>query len=434
LIVLLLSACHSKRVSTTDSFSNNKNSDDSKPSFGIDGNLVALRGSESILLLGTSTSGGCYEYYSWPFEMYLDDAESEIELNYANLMYTDYQTKSKVFLCNTPGCRHNTDNCTSFIAYSSGLEIVTNSTGTILYLIATGGGSVNTEEKHMGTIWSANPDGSGREVLFRLQPNEMFMGGQIFADQSSLYLRVQIVDPVSRDIKVELRVFNTLTRSSQKILELERGCLPNSTYKNYIFLETLGGEDRIEIYRYSFETNDMTKVYTYVVPDPINWPYCILESKYFYITQCDEINDIGTLSVVDLMDGSIRTVSDIPAFRGGSPALSDIHHDLVQWGFANWDTGLEYKYFVDLENRTFWERTLTFYDPYSDCQRFVDIIAKTGDMFLVLYGYTDSTITFYNLDGIRYQYEYYQQMYALIDKDDFYNNIPNYQPVTDYTS
>jgi hypothetical protein len=287
LIVLLLSACHTDVERTTDIPSDNINIVESEPSIGIDGNLVALRSHGSLMLLGTGTTKGLYEYYSWPFEMYLEDAESEIELNYANLMYTDYQTKSKVFLCNTPGCRHNSDSCTSFISYSVGLEIATNSTGTILYLIATGGGSVNTEEKHMGTIWSANPDGSGRELLFRLQPNENFMQGQIFADQNSLYLRVQTVDPASRDVTMELRQFNTLNRTSRKVLSIDPGLIPSSMFEKCIFFETLVDEDRIEIYRYSFETNDITKVYTYVFPDPFNRKFYMLESKYFFITQCD---------------------------------------------------------------------------------------------------------------------------------------------------
>jgi hypothetical protein len=134
------------------------------------------------------------------------------------------------------------------------------------------------------------------------------------------------------------------------------------------------------------------------------------------------------------MDGSIRAMNNLVAFPGGYPSLSDLYNNMVQWGFNNWDTEEEFRYFVDLENLTFWERTLTYYDEYRKCKRYVDIIADTGEAFLVLCGYTYTTITFYNLDGIRYQYEYYQPNCALIDKDDFYNNIPNYQPVTDYTS
>jgi len=398
---------------------------------GESGDLVAIRNNTGFLYLSSAgTSQGYYEYYSWPSEMH-ESGDRREEAVYANLLYTDYRTESRVFLCGTPGCRHNTDSCTSFVSYSGELGIVTNSAGTKIFLIATGRGDGKTEEKDLATIWSMNADGSDREALFRLQPNEMLWGGQIIADQSSLYLRVKTVDPETYETEDELRRFNTLDLTSQTLLTLESEMWLHSAYGEYIFLSEYQKEFMV-FYRYSVSTGSMTKVYTWEIPDPANIPYHIVGEKYLFIAQADATSDTGSLTIVDLMDGSVRAMNDLPAFRGGYPALSDFHGSMAQWRFVDWNTGLDYWYFVDLENRTFWERTLTFHDAYKEMERPVEIVADAGDAFLVLYDIRAVPINLYNLDDVRCRFDEPTLVFALIDKEDFYHNVPDFRLITDY--
>jgi len=375
------------------------------------------------------TSNGYYEYFYWPLDMYEDDEWTEHF--YANLLYTDYQTKSTVFLCGTPGCRHNTDSCTSFICFTGSLELVSDSTGTKIFLIDTG-----------GTIWSMNVDGSGREVLFQLQPDEAFMHGQIFADQTSLYLCVDAVDSETLDVVTELREFNTVDLTSQTILTLggrKYGdwlglsvMRARTAYGEYIFLSEYL-EEFIVFYRYSLSTGSMTKAYILDVPDPANSPYYLIAGKYLFITKSDETEHSGSLTLIDLIDGSGRLITGIPASPGGMPFLSYYFGDIVEWSYT--DAADEYfSYFVDVEKMTFRERTLTYYDDFKEADLLVEIVADAGEEFLVCYGSKESSINLYNLNGVLYHFDagYPSQVYALMDKADFYNNVPNFRPITDY--
>lgn len=38
----------------------------------------------------------------------------------ANLMYLDYATMERIYLCNQPNCNHDTEACTSYLPYSAG--------------------------------------------------------------------------------------------------------------------------------------------------------------------------------------------------------------------------------------------------------------------------------------------------------------------------
>ena len=67
---------------------------------------------------GCGTSKGYYDSIMWPLDMYEEKSDY---IHISNLMYTDYASHTRVYLCNTPGCAHNNENCTSYIKYSAGL-------------------------------------------------------------------------------------------------------------------------------------------------------------------------------------------------------------------------------------------------------------------------------------------------------------------------
>jgi len=394
-----------------------------------DTGLVAFYNQRSFSSSFAATPDGYYEYYWWPPELY-DSEDWRFELNYANLLYTDYRTSSRVFLCSAPGCRHNSDSCTAFITFTGSLQLVTNSTGTKVFLISSGDGDEQkTEEKYMATIWSMNVDGSEKQALFHLQPNEVFLYCPIFADQTNLYLTVMTVDSEMRETVTELRKFNTEDLTSQTALTLESGMSADAAFGEYIFLTEYKEDFRV-FYRYSLSTGSMTKVYTLDVPDPFNPPAFMLQGKYLFIAKYEETGRTGSLTVADLVDGNMRLITGIPMNPDDMPFLSDCFDDKLQWTYADAD-GQELTYFIDLEKLTFWERTLTFYNSYADRNQNVLIAADAGDEYLVMCDLQDSSITVHSTDGIAYVFHDDSVVYALIDKEDFYNNVPDYRLITD---
>lgn len=100
-----------------------------------------------------------------------------------NILYTDYATDQQVYLCNSPGCDHAGDYCTSYVDTSSG-----NIPGLIfsdqrLYLISPE--SVNAAFLPQIEVMDAN--GANRKTLAKFEASQMIDSGWYLADENALY-------------------------------------------------------------------------------------------------------------------------------------------------------------------------------------------------------------------------------------------------------
>ena len=131
---------------------------------------------------GAKTSHGYYEIIDWPdFMLPADHGFTR----YGNIVYTDYATCQKNYLCNIPGCAHNTPDCTSFVQYSFGAVLFTDYSESHLYLLSLGFHEKEMKPEDVGTVTEMNMDGTSRRVVCTLSSNESFTYGavQIASDE-----------------------------------------------------------------------------------------------------------------------------------------------------------------------------------------------------------------------------------------------------------
>ena len=75
--------------------------------------------------------------------------------NSLNILYTDYATDIRTYLCADPDCTHNSDTCTSWFSFLGSAYPFTSADGSKIYLVTTGyadnAGSISDEQNY-GTI------------------------------------------------------------------------------------------------------------------------------------------------------------------------------------------------------------------------------------------------------------------------------------------
>ncbi len=427
--------------------------------------MVGRKSPSYLYTTGISTQNGYYEYFLWDPQMYENESES-MYVHIANLTYTDYETGKKTFLCNVPGCQHNNEGCTSFIKYPRGLELFTNTTETEIFILALGaydGEALSDED--LARIYKMDLNGSNRKEIYKLPANESFNTLDIiFADNENIYVTVLITQDANNEPKKELRKINTVTGQAETIIELKNNQMIVGVYDDIVVITDTEGytnmmqnpdlsgnklESNFEAeenaptgivsYGYSISTGTYEKLYDWTTQSGV-----VAGNYHFAVSRTSE--DIANLIVVDFLTGEKRVIDNIPAYTDANIVLTDFYNNKIMWQyFSRPDlTNIQsdskttvvedeknYCYIIDIGNDSIAELTLKANEGTAN-ERGVYIVAETGTFFLVNIGIDyNANITLSDRDGITNTYAYTGNIRALIDKDDYYNNIPNYRIIED---
>ena len=105
----------------------------------------------------------------------------------ANLMYLDYATMEKIYLCNQPNCNHDTEACTSYLPYSAG-GILPCVIGQNLVLVFPGNvhASADTSSTVMPHLEVMGLDGSNRKTTFTFESNQQ-INRPLVTDGTNIY-------------------------------------------------------------------------------------------------------------------------------------------------------------------------------------------------------------------------------------------------------
>ncbi|MEG1476245.1 MAG: hypothetical protein RR978_02010 [Oscillospiraceae bacterium] len=106
-----------------------------------------------------------------------------------NILYSDYNTKQQVYLCNAPSCMHDSDSCTAFIPFN----------GAAVYPIAAGDKLVlefigdeyaeNATEYNLPHLEICDANGANRKMLAKFAPSDRIYGAYA-CDGKKLYFKV----------------------------------------------------------------------------------------------------------------------------------------------------------------------------------------------------------------------------------------------------
>ncbi|MGC2873633.1 hypothetical protein ACPW7J_12735 [Ihubacter sp. rT4E-8] len=385
--------------------------------------------------------------------------EDEIELKDGsfgrNIMYVDYATKQEVYLCSNAGCKHDTKDCTAVIADGNN-ECMPFYQGGKLYLltkdydqgnsVTTGfsadGSFGETPEVSPAILYSMNPDGTDRKMVYTFEKN-LTLNSQVYGDDSGLYFITSKVKMEEMEAEQTYRaaVYDRkvvrLDLGSGKVSECckldpeEKQALWNSwnvvdcagdklvlnrthyksemTESDYLDDDAFRDASKKATEEYAFLdlTNGKIDI-KYQLP---NEPYHEIKSKngMLYVLREDE----DQLVEVDLNTGKERRIVQDKALNGAG--IFGSYGDMMEIRDAEGESMQ-----MDLTDGKLYKGRLTDESLHWP----LTILARFDDDFLVIYDY-DAEKSELNNGG----YEIHQNKLAFISKDKLYRGQRDWQKV-----
>lgn len=355
------------------------------------------------------------------------------QADYINVLYTDYETKNRTYLCANPDCLHNSDSCTSCFPPIGAAYLFANEYQNKVYLVAAGTISDETvpgSTSVNGCIYDFNPDGSNRNVLYRLQSNEQF-SGTAAANNLKMYAGVQVADPETAKTVYEIREIDLKTGGARTIYSTENGaerifgaysdCLVleevDDTSRKYHSLNVITGQKSETEYSYDYTADVRTE---------------LADKNFVYSLRSDGYPN-ASLYRIDLISGSEeRIAADIAIYDVDTTTISGIFENHVEIETSDNRTPGNIKlikYIVNADSGACSTSKLQY--EQAGQMRNVYILAENEDFFLVRNGAKLYELTVTDNTGTPSTFEASFPQYALIQKSDYWDNIANYQAIND---
>lgn len=374
--------------------------------------------------LGSGNSSGFY---------YID---TRSDMSY-NIRYIDYATQLDVVLCNRPECTHADESCGAWGAPEAAIPSIL-ATDEKLYLLFPGGGwgyVIDGGLSYPGVV-SMDLNGSNRTNLFTAEPNQLVdelnaMNEDVFL--TVLYTTYQNGDEVITER--EVITINRHTGHKEKLFSVEdMVSFVGVTESGMLWLRLVYDESsgyNTAYFRF-LEEVDLQTGETRIVrewgsqePDPM------FQHQYGYMVSEDK-----TILEFNLQSGEERVLcSPYTNLEIENPRLFQVFSDTlvaidVRPGpSSEQDDGQS---LVNLYTGQTSDTTLTFTAGPEDgtYQLPVRIMAEAGDKFLVTIGAEVKPVEYNDGSGNPTVLPHPVEEHALVSKSDFWNNIPNYEPVT----
>lgn len=400
--------------------------------------------------LRCSSEKGYYYIGEESFQMKAD------RLGY-RLMYIDYETKKEVYLCNRPGCEHDTENCP---AVFSSEELPAGSSlfyyNDNLYLFShdsdqSGGWSVDhagSSEPMEGddttfvsapaSLYRMNPDGTDRKKIYTFGEG-LSLEDLVLASGDSLYFVTKKVS--TKKVNEQTTYFASSEReivrmdlddySVSKVCKLDTDASMIGAFGHKLVVrqtvfdhelsdkEMMDDNQYIDAYRKSYDsfalldiTDGKTEEVATTENDRINT--CAVSGKYLYLSTEGK----NKIEQIDLSSKERKTLAETV-----NSCIQEAFDDVLRcssWDSQNGESTDSTMYFVNLDDGRIEKSGLKINSMEGEIQ----IRAELAEQFFVLYDYDAKKDPVYegqyNLNGAKY---------ALINKKDFYAGKENYQTI-----
>lgn len=399
-------------------------------STGSDGSAAAAQESGALSLVtdpygglfrnGAATETGYYEIMS-------------TQPDYINVLYTDYQTLTRTYLCSSPECLHYDDTCTSWLPTMGQTYLFASQAQNKIYLVSCGvasDGTASDTAAVTGQIFEFDPSGANRRVLYQLQSNEQF-SGTAAANNAKLYTGVQVVNYETGKMTLEIREIDLKTGETKTIYTTENtGERILGAYGDYVVLEVLGESSRsyVSLNVMSGETSAAQYSYDYTQEVRTEW----VDGNFVYSLRPDESPNYS-LYRVDLTSAAEQKIAEsIVIYDVDSTRISGVFDNYVEIETSdnrNPDDIKPIKYLVDSASGTCCVSNLKY--ESLGTTRDIYILAQAGDRFLVRNSVKEYPITITDQSGVPTTLQTAFPQYALIAKSDYWNNVANYQAISD---
>ncbi len=368
------------------------------------------------------TEKGMYYVEDWPISVY---EEKSPWSHRGNIIYLDYDSHRKMYLCNIPGCAHNSQNCQSYVEFSRSVCLFTNADGTVLFLMSEGAKNGEIyDEKDVGRLVSMNSDGTNRKDVLILESTQSFNQDPVFANNDIVIFSLQD--------------FNGNTKStSTKILKLDivSGIIETLYVHNGIcsLRDILSNGDLIiSVYNGQMQVNSSVNMEMIRIrPDGSSESVYSSGKTMPLVVEGDIIvteteGETVTITRENLLTREETSVhvnnipSRLPALVSG--VTEGKAH--LRYYILNGEESEPHELFVDLKDGSIIEKTLRYDSDYGS--DFVTIVARYKNGYLVKVGREKVSKTYTGDDGIPITVEGIDSVYATISIENYWNNIPEY--------
>ena len=341
----------------------------------------------------------------------------------ANLRYIDYATAQDIYLSSRPEADHLTPDS--------------------LFLLRTGSPAASDRAMPDATaaIWRMELSGANRTELYIGSEAEQ-LATAVAVDDRSLYVVDRCVGmdsgkPVQSDHLLQI---DQQTGNLQDLFCLPDGAELTGAWGDLLVFRTIADEAptdengltvgppvfRVTYYTYSPSTGEWQEL--------CQWP---VDGRCCAHVWNDVLvlgnNAARTVTLLRLSDGSVTAEYPFPETVTMECSDNYFSFESCRDGrFLFWDYFAGAIHSVDLATGA-WSAvtTLTYMDPDKQDLRPVWICAENSEEFLVCRNQTITTRRYLDAaDGSVYEMDTAQPEYALMRKDDYWNGVPDYRPVT----
>ena len=347
-----------------------------------------------------------------------------------NIIYTDFATGTRLYLCNLPDCQHKDDTCTSYFAGEMCGSSVLVPCGEKLYRFFEGVYTDNGRDSDRPQIWSMNLDGSDRKLVYT-SPNEeqpLFTCTSTATDGVNFYFPVNRYEKATYDPEKEqseingtyLGCFNMETQKMTTLCPLPGGVHGGASWVGCAGREIIGLQyekdpDTGKNMQY-FEALNVDTLETRRLPvtwEEVSWKRELMgDETYSRLSQ--DGKDVETL---DYATGQVK-VTELERLIPDQHEVWLVRdgHALISWEEA----GTEQFYALDLESGEI-HQALSIQDEGPKGGNHPSLIlAEYEGRYLIEAKQEAVPITYYHLDGTTEKKTVYLERQAMIPKEDYW--------------
>ena len=336
-----------------------------------------------------------------------------------NMKYIDFATAKLIYLSNDPSALHTTEADTSWMEQSASFLFVLNEK---LYCTA-------TDFSGATVVFEMSPTGSDRRQVLKL-PGNLSMKRGLATDGVNLYTTLDAVNE-QMQLTSALYCLSPQTGEVTLLQDLGEADLLYGADGDCLYFkctDVLDGQDGLRaestLKAYSLQKKSLETIFSW--PEGSNCA-AIRNGCFYYFTYED-----GTLYALNLTTKETVTLAQSLPNTGSMDGIyfDDIRDNrfvylLVQPSDEP-DKRVYEIYGVNLASGSCSEVTL---HGGFETGEYLPIVWETENEFLVQYGREPQKVMLTAPDGSQYESETSTIQYALIQKDDFWQNKPNYRLV-----
>ncbi|HIW54916.1 MAG TPA: hypothetical protein H9883_08115 [Candidatus Ruthenibacterium merdigallinarum] len=336
-----------------------------------------------------------------------------------NILYTDFATGTRVFLCNRPECTHRDASCTSYVP---GATYLFPMDGKIGILQEEHSASADDRRAH---VYSVNYDGSGRTELFALDPLVSIQGGMA-TDGAYFYFIAAIQNEETASYSNELVRIDLADGSMTSMKTYDQAPLLVDVIGDRLILET--AEETPEAVVYQFFTVRVTDGEETTFFESPYEPFSLNGTVYAVDPQTDVLYAAQVDGTVKELPLTIDLPEDVYITSAGDEPSPQGYVMLTAY-----KNGEGQRYLIDAETGEGMLSTLT-YEWYDGTLNPIYLLTQTGERLLVIYQSGLANMEYIEEDGRQSVRETIKSDYAFLAMEDYLSNTPNYTPIEDMLS